>query len=54
MLHSNSTTSDVLDRSGPSSGWARTICTIRDSTIIANYLPTFYRAGGLHTTVTMW
>ena len=27
MLHTNSTTSDVLDLSGPSSGWARTICT---------------------------
>ena len=27
MLHTNSTTSDVSDLSGPSSGWAKTICT---------------------------
>ena len=34
MLHSNSTTSDVSDWSGPSSGWARTICTIQDKTTL--------------------
>ena len=42
MLHSNSTTSDVLDLSGPSLGWAMTICTTQDKTTLLEHT---HRAG---------
>ena len=41
MLHSNSTASDVSDRSAPSPGWPRTICTTQDPNPNPN--PKLYR-----------
>ena len=36
MLHSNSTTSDISNRSGPLSGWAKTICTTQDPSTLSS------------------